>query len=770
MAEINLKYNPYTREVERCQINGDDKVFTGVWGDQTRELGEWAYPFIEKLDATYNDDRYVIAFTGIERDFNFLQDAAAEYMNKVPGVTMTVKPESIQAVDKGFDELRKLFDIMQAESPFQELKSNTVKELFEEALSSEFEMAVVATMSSGKSTLINAMLCRDLLPARAAATTSNIVRIHDIDGKKDFKAVAKNGDGVELETIENITPEDLDRLNSLGNDESKENYVSVCELYGDIPGIDSTNVRLVLTDTPGPNNSQNVAHREHTYSLFKKDYKPLILYVLNASQLGTNDDSLLLDRVAEAMAETGRQSQDRFIFVLNKADEFDPEKGETLEKNIDDVRTYLEQRKIMNPRIFPCDARSAKVFRQYLNGQPLTETEEDDILPRHSKIVKREWRHFSRLSPLSKANVAQQQKMLLAAAHENDETIKSIKQAIVYTGVPAIELAINEYLMKYALPAKLSKAVDSFKRKIVKLRLEAKAESELKGNERKIAELQRSLEEVEKLLSSGELGKKIAEDLKGIDIRKTVNQKFEDASAKVFTAYQHRVGNYKVPSMDPLVAQQCAGQIHSALQDVQAEFKVDIDDAIKDGVRECLTETLKKLNSAIRGLLGPQSGFDIGSAISILDDCEMDFDDSIHDYTFNESKKTGTRWVENTDKHWYKPWTWFQADGWNEDVFTDVEKINFLKFVEERIEPQVESFITYSRELIDKFATGESVRLRDYLTGQIKLIQQKIQEKVESKRKLLADKDRFERELEQNEKSLEWLQQLKCKIDLILAI
>ena len=770
MAEINLKYNPYTREVERCQVNGEDKSFAGVWGDQTRELGEWAYSFIEKLDATYNDDRYVIVFTGIERDLNFLEDAAAEYMGKVSGVTITVKPESVQAVDKGFDELRRLFDKMREESPFDELKSKTVKELFDEALSSEFEMAVVATMSSGKSTLINAMLGRDLLPARAEATTSNIVRIHDVDGQKEFKAVAKNGDGVELETIENVAPEDLNRLNSLGNDESKLNYVSVCELYGDIPGVDSTNVRLVLTDTPGPNNSQNVVHREHTYSLFKKEYKPLILYILNASQLGTNDDSLLLDRVAEAMAETGRQSQDRFIFVLNKADEFDPEKGETLEKKLDDVRKYLEQRKIMNPRIFPCDARSAKVFRQYLNGQPLTEKEEDYILPQHSTIVKREWRHFSRLSPLSRANVAQQQKMLLAAEHEDDEKIKSIKKAIVYTGVPAIELAINEYLMKYALPAKLSKAVDSFKRKVVKLRLEAKAEAELKGNEGKIAEVKRSLEEVEKLLGSGEVGRKIAEDLKTIDICKTIDQKFEDASAKVFTAYQKQVANRKAPSLDPLVAKQYAKQIHSALQDIQAKFKVDIDAAVKKGVRDCLAESLEKMNSAIKRLLGSQSEFDFGSAISVLGGCEIDFDGPIHDYDFTERKKTGTRWVENANKRWYKPWTWFDKDGWNEDVYTDVAKTNFKKFIEEQIDPQVESFITYSRKLIEEFAAGESARLKEYLNKQIKKIQQKIQEKVKDKCKLLADRDRFERELEQNEQNLKWLQTLKCEIDSILAI
>ena len=770
MAEINLKYNPYTREVERCQVNGEDESFPAVWGDQTRELGEWASAFVEKLDAKYNDDRYVVAFTGIERDLNFLEDAAAEYMRKVPGVTVTVKAESVCAVDKGFDELRNLFCKMQKESPFEELKSKTVKELFDEALSSEFEMAVIATMSSGKSTLINAMLHRDLLPARNEATTSNIVRIHDVDGQDGFKAVALNGDGVELETIEDVTPADLDRLNSLGNDESKNNYVSVCDLYGDIPGICSKNVRLVLTDTPGPNYSQNVAHRAHTYSLFQKEYKPLILYVLNASQLGTNDDSLLLDRVAEAMAESGRQSQDRFIFVLNKADEFDPDR-EPLEKKIADVRAYLEKRKIMNPRIFPCDARSAKVFRQYLQGALLTEKEEVEILPHHENFVKREWRHFSRLAPLSKANVALQQRMLLDADRETDERRKSVRKALVYTGVPAIELAITEYLEKYALPAKLSRAVDSFRRKMSKLRLEAKAEAELKGNECKIAEAKSALKQVADLVSSGETGKRLVADLQSVDVRAAIREKFELANVEAYKAYQNVVGAHRnESSLDPALAKQRADKVHSALKELQARFKADLDGAIWQGLRASLTEGLDKMNSVIRGLLGDNTKLDFGPVGDLLGDCEVEFSDAIHEYEFNEQVKTGTRWVENTNKRWWKPWTWFDADGWNEDVYTECKKINFKEFVENRIDPEFERFISDSRASVEQYAAKESAAIRRYLEKKFRDIQKKMEEKVKEKQGILKDKDRFEQKIAQNKKNIKWLQDLKDQIDSVLAI
>lgn len=63
------------------------------------------------------------------------------------------------------DELKELFEYMQ-EGPFEDLKSNGIRRNFDKALSSDFEIAVVATMSSGKSTLINSLLGTELMPAK----------------------------------------------------------------------------------------------------------------------------------------------------------------------------------------------------------------------------------------------------------------------------------------------------------------------------------------------------------------------------------------------------------------------------------------------------------------------------------------------------------------------------------------------------------------------------------------------------------------------------
>ncbi|MBW5390063.1 hypothetical protein E6A51_07670, partial [Brachyspira hampsonii] len=70
--------------------------------------------------------------------------------------------EQVRSVDDRLKELKELFGYMITTSPFEELKEEKVTEQFNEAIGKEFELAVIATMSSGKSTLLNAFLGREL--------------------------------------------------------------------------------------------------------------------------------------------------------------------------------------------------------------------------------------------------------------------------------------------------------------------------------------------------------------------------------------------------------------------------------------------------------------------------------------------------------------------------------------------------------------------------------------------------------------------------------
>ena len=214
------------------------------------------------------------------------------------------------------------------------------------------------------------------------------------------------------------------------------------------------NLHLVLIDTPGTNNSETESHQNTTYSLIDSNdaVKPVILYILNSEQLRTNDDKKLLNDMANVMSEGGRADSERFIFILNKADAFNPEDNEDLQSVLERCTKYLEECGIKNPRIFPCSAQFALVIRKKMAGYELTDDEDDDFEKALKTVTKnRIPKMFSQWAPLRKELKEQMETELNLAKQKNDIE----KQALIYSGVPAIELAINDYLLKYAMPIKI---------------------------------------------------------------------------------------------------------------------------------------------------------------------------------------------------------------------------------------------------------------------------------------------------------------------------
>lgn len=438
MTDVTLKYNPYTKE-KILEINGQiqgRELTKNICGTDGSELSEWCLKFYENILNKENDS-FTVHFNGIQRDYEFMEDALNKFIEEKSGVEVKLIPENIVTAADRLNELKELFSKMQNDTPFEQLKPTStqgkeIQTLFEKATNSDFEMAVVATMSSGKSTLINSILGQELLPARNEATTATIAKIHDIDGSDHFSGTSYDVDGNVLTKCDPLTVENMEQLNNIDLAPT-----SRIEIFGDIPGIESKNIHLVLTDTPGPNNSRTSEHQKHTMDLLNADYKPMIIYVLNGTQLETNDDSLLLSSVAKIIKSGDRQSRDRFLFVLNKADEFDPDKNETVSRKIDDVKKYLsEKHGITNPRVFPTAARLAKQIRQTINDDPsLTPKEEREVKSDMRYFIEDERIHFSDYADFLSPSTFDELNSRIAKAKESgDEN----EEALIYTGVPSI--------------------------------------------------------------------------------------------------------------------------------------------------------------------------------------------------------------------------------------------------------------------------------------------------------------------------------------------
>lgn len=99
---------------------------------------------------------------------------------------------------------------------------------------------------------------------------------------------------------------------------NNDNDVTDILIRGHVKGVLNTDKALLIVDTPGPNNSRDESHRQVMLDVLKKINGGLILYVLNATQFGINDDKYLLNTIKEYIKENPKVS---ILFVINKVDQ-----------------------------------------------------------------------------------------------------------------------------------------------------------------------------------------------------------------------------------------------------------------------------------------------------------------------------------------------------------------------------------------------------------------------------------------------------------------
>ena len=514
MKEIYFEYNPFTLDFV-VKDNGEkfdpeSKIYEYINGK--KRLQFWLNELIPILYEKTNDN-FNLTFRGTVLDYEDLQ-LEVEHFNNENKTNITLVHKQVRSVDDRLKELKNIFQYMIDTAPFEELKEKKVIEQFNEAIGNEFELAVIATMSSGKSTLLNSFLGRELMPSKNEACTATIVRIKDVDGMKNVSALCLDeNEKIIIDKVSNVTVEDMREF----NDNEKVSYIDV---NLDIPFVSSHNLELVLLDTPGPNNSRDERHKEKTYKVINES-DPLVLYVLNATQLGINDDHSLLDSVAKAMEKTGKQAKDRFIFVVNRLDDFDIENGDSIKKTYNDVDSYLKQHKIENPNIYLVSAKMAMVIRLKKNNYEIKRGYEAFLNSKKYLFEEYEDFHLSNYAGLSKSGQSQIKDMLDSAETNLDEVL-------VHTGIPAVEIAINDYLEKYAMAEKIKKAVDSFIYHIKEKDIANKIADALLDNEAKLIEFNEKISKVNKQLADAERGKKYRSKINNLDISDRLNNIIND--------------------------------------------------------------------------------------------------------------------------------------------------------------------------------------------------------------------------------------------------
>jgi len=226
----------------------------------------------------------------------------------------------------------------------------------------EYIISVMGTVSSGKSTFINALIGEDLLPSGNMATTSKILRIIDNDafeyfeGKVFGKEINKSFDKIGKEQI------------SIWNENTSINSI---EVEGNIKGFDNINGQMVsIVDMPGPNNSSDLNHKEYFEKIIKnKKFHNLIIYILDATNLAVDDDFTMLSQLITERKIINKNPSENIIFILNKADNLDIEAGENLEDLIASTINYLSKFDLESATIIPVASLPSFLFKKLLYNE-----------------------------------------------------------------------------------------------------------------------------------------------------------------------------------------------------------------------------------------------------------------------------------------------------------------------------------------------------------------------------------------------------------------
>lgn len=763
MKKVFIKHNPYNLETE-LTVDGKKLAQNSQIGERIlpgSRLQEWVEDLPKNLIDEYNDIDFDVVFHGTLLDFEDLTEVFRQAFERGE---LTAKLDRIPAKETSDKEvlIDEVFKEIQ-DGPFDELRDEEINNAFQHAKSSDFEVCVVATMSAGKSTLINSMLGTKLMPSKQEACTAIITRIKDTEENDTWQAEVYSKDNQLIETHENLTYSTMERLNSDEN-------VSVIKAVGNIPFVSSEDVSLVLIDTPGPNNSRDPEHKRVQSEFLNKASKSLVLYIMEGT-FGSDDDNALLQRVADSMKVGGKQSKDRFIFVVNKMDDRRKEDGDTTQ-TLDRIRAYLKGHGITNPNLFPAAALPALNIRLMQSGAEVDEDTLDETEMKVRKLNRNETLHFENYASLP-ASIRGDIKTKLTDAKSNSDTDA---EALIHTGVVSIEAAIRQYVQKYAKTAKIRNIVDTFMHKLDEVGCFEKTKQELAKNREDGERIARQIETIRKKVDDVKSAQQFRDAVKGALDR--MGKDAKNVTDKIILKYQakitRRIDSVSGKELDIDKAMEEVSDLERYAKKLEPDFKAELEELICESlIKTCkslLQEYKKKLGSLTSEIvLDTLAGITIdplklmGGSVPTADNFP------VTKLVQSKEVKIGREWVENTEKKWYRPWTWFQEEGYYKNKYKTVRFVPAAELAQEFFD-LIEDDLVSNGESACEQAGLRSEQIAELFNREFERLDGILKQKLAELESYATDKTQAEKRIEEAEKRLAWLEVIKKRVVSILEI
>ena len=761
MLNVHLTYNPYSVDT-KISIDGtpipEDHQLSALCRSQ--RLHNWIDRFFEELLESEREPEISLTFKGTQLDAEDVENACKSFQERDEKAIVKLETDICHVPpERKISQLKTLFKKAQ-KGPFDEFRSERLQKLFDQALDPCFDVNVVATMSSGKSTVVNSMLGKALMPAKNEACTATIARIEDHDDMDGFQARRFGTDGHLLDDWRKASQ---DLLTTWNDDEE----TSSMEIQGNIPAVaEKENVRLVFVDTPGPNNSRDMEHRKRTVNAITNKPLSMVLYVLNATQLSTDDDRSLLDLVSDAMNTGGRQAQDRFIFIANKIDNFDPEQGEDVGAALDNTRRYLQNNGIENPMIIPASAELAKLVR-------LCRLEGEDTLSRRQRG---DMKSFVELfSEVPEMNMLEHVKgSVNRACYENlcqrvGTAATPEEKAEIFSGIPIVEELFDEFLAKHAIPAKVKDAVDTFSHVMHKAEGLQKLNAQISKDQEALEAAVTALENFEKSQERISAAQEFRKRVKSLKYKPSQQLKntYKGIQKKMYMLLEDLNEDF-MEDVDPTKAQRvfkrATRKCTMFITDTEEVISKSLEDDFLGGLNTLRDEYQEHVQQLLQREFPSESDVELksfqASAMQMPDIKSL-----IEESTYEEKRAVGSYQV--SDSTWWKPWTWGRKR-----TVTDYECEEKVDMSEpwQEVENSLTATIQDNINNSNKQAEIQAEHGKKMLLKAMDDIDNVMAENLEQMKKAKEDRHEAERTIAENKSKIAWYQNFKQELDAVLAL
>lgn len=229
-----------------------------------------------------------------------------------------------------------------------------------------FKILVTANMSAGKSTLINCLIGKSILPTSQERCTSNLLHIYE---------TAQEDDTVTLISTKA-------HIHTNGCIQGKIDWSIPSDILCSIHRSENSSYRLCFIDTPGVNSATAPLHETITREAILNESYDRLIYIFKNP--GTDEEIKHLNWIAQNV------DKEKIIFVLNKLDNYkvcEDDISETIQR----IKEDLKKLGFIDPIVCPISAYFGLLLKKELFNQKMNQDELDDFSLFFQKFSKEQY-------------------------------------------------------------------------------------------------------------------------------------------------------------------------------------------------------------------------------------------------------------------------------------------------------------------------------------------------------------------------------------------